>query len=674
MTAKRFNKKRTVLAAAILLMLAALVLPAGTAKASGLNEDAAADTAGDSATESGSGSYEDSDPDDYITKRFDVTATADTDHTVHITEVIDVQFVQGHHGISRYIPQNHDEYKIKNLKCEGEEYSVSSENGDRVLRVGDEDKLVYGDQEYVVSYDLVFRRDQTNDMDTLSVDLLPTGWDTSIREASVRLEMPKPVDPDAYEFYLGFYSSTGFPEGNTAETSDDGKTVTFELSNLKKGWGLTVYAMLEEGYWENAPVWMTYSQIWVVIVAGMGAAAVLLYIFFGRDPKSVETVEFYPPDNLTPAEVGYIIDGTVDDSDMGSMILYFASKGCLKIREYKKNKFELIKLRDLDETEKPFARTLFRGFFGKRRMNKNKEIVVRMDSLPKSMYDTVTAAKSQVTDYYAAHRMFRGVSTAMRYVCLIAECLLYGGTLLLTSDISWLFVIAAEALLIAGMAFLVSGYDRRKSSGSGTTAAKIIAGAALMVCATLMVLYKLMIDFVGAGDLDIRTCLAILKYTITPGQILTAVLFPVLAAVIFLCGLFMPCRTKEGAALYGRILGFRNFIRDAEYDKMKELSDRDPEYFYTIMPYAYVLGMSTEFAKKFADIQIKSPDWYESGFGDDFRVSPIWYGSMIHSMNNSFVSASSHPVDSGGGGFFGGGSSGGGFAGGGGGGGGGGAW
>lgn len=31
---------------------------------------------------------------------------------------------------------------------------------------------------------------------------------------------------------------------------------------------------------------------------------IALWAAFGRDPKIVETVEFYPPEKMTPAEIG----------------------------------------------------------------------------------------------------------------------------------------------------------------------------------------------------------------------------------------------------------------------------------------------------------------------------------------------------------------------------------
>lgn len=649
-TEKRNRRKRIrIIGAAVLAAFVSGAIPVSAASdfaaASGVPVSAAVTAAGTDAA-----SYHDSDPYDYITDRFDVSARADSSHRIHYTEVIDVNFVSGHHGITRYIPENHDIYKVRNLTCEGEPYRVSHDDGNLVIRVGDEDRILTGKKEYVIRYDLVYRKDTRTDRDTLSIDLLPTGWGTSIREATAALTMPKDVDPDSYRIYLGLYGKTD-PAGNDDFTiSSDGKTVSFAKSDLEKGAGMTVDAALPEGYWEGAPTWLKYSQILRFAAVLMAAVSVILYLIFGRDPEVVRTVEFYPPDQMTPAEVGYVIDGSVDDGDMGSMILYFASKGYLKIREYKKKKYELIRLRPVESSEKPFAAALFRGLFKGVPADKNGETAVRMDRLPEDLYTAVSGAKSSLNDYFAEHKVFRTASSVLRYICLLFAGILYGGTVFASarnSSGAVLAVLAAEVFLLIGFAFVCDGYDRRRSSGRGKTAGRFIAGGVLLILSAAVIL--LMIGKLSAG-------------------------FLIVTAVILICGIFMPARTKEGAALYGKVLGFRDFIRDAEYEKMKELSDQDPEYFYTIMPYAYVLGMSTQFAEKFAEMHLKNPDWYESDFRGGFFFSPIWYGSMMNSMSHSFVSAAARPIDSGGGSFDSGSFSGGGFSGGGGGGGGGGAW
>lgn len=50
----------------------------------------------------------------------------------------------------------------------------------------------------------------------------------------------------------------------------------------------------------------------------------ILWLLFGREPRYTTTVEFYPPEGMTPAEMGYLIDGSIDDKDIMSMIVYYA--------------------------------------------------------------------------------------------------------------------------------------------------------------------------------------------------------------------------------------------------------------------------------------------------------------------------------------------------------------
>lgn len=124
-------------------------------------------------------------------------------------------------------------------------------------------------------------------------------------------------------------------------------------------------------------------------------------------------------------------------------------------------------------------------------------------------------------------------------------------------------------------------------------------------------------------------------------------------------------RTKAGNQVYGQILGFKEFIKKAELDRLKMLVEENPGYYYDIMPYAYVLGLSDQWIENFETMHMPEPDWYS---GRDPFGDAIFY-SMVRSAN-----ACATPPETSGGGSSGGGFSGGGFSGGGSGGGGGGAW
>ena len=143
----------------------------------------------------------------------------------------------------------------------------------------------------------------------------------------------------------------------------------------------------------------------------------------------------------------------------------------------------------------------------------------------------------------------------------------------------------------------------------------------------------------------------------------------IICIISFVFSFFIRKRTDEAVDILGKINGFKNFLETAEKDKLEALVDDDPAYFYNILPYAYVLGVSDKWMKKFESIAVEPPQWY-------YGYCPYNYIMFSHFMRDTMNTASnamvSMPVQSGSGGSFS--SGGGGFAGGGAGGGGGGSW
>ncbi|HOZ54064.1 MAG TPA: DUF2207 domain-containing protein, partial [Bacilli bacterium] len=132
----------------------------------------------------------------------------------------------------------------------------------------------------------------------------------------------------------------------------------------------------------------------------------------------------------------------------------------------------------------------------------------------------------------------------------------------------------------------------------------------------------------------------------------------------------MKKRTKYGNDMLGRIRGFRNFLETAEKPKLEALVNENPTYFYDILPYTYVLGVSSIWMKKFESIAIVPPTWYDSN--DVFNI--VYFNSFMNNTITSATSTMTSRPQSSGSSFGGGGFSGGGFSGGGSGGGGGGSW
>lgn len=139
---------------------------------------------------------------------------------------------------------------------------------------------------------------------------------------------------------------------------------------------------------------------------------------------------------------------------------------------------------------------------------------------------------------------------------------------------------------------------------------------------------------------------------------------------MIICLVYLPKRTKYGNEMLGKLKGFKNFLETAEKEKLEAMVLDNPNYFYDILPFTYVLGVSDKWIKKFETISLQAPTWYNSP--NAFDVST--FGTFVNSTMVSAQSAMSSSPSSDSGGGSSGGSSGGGSSGGGSGGGGGGSW
>lgn len=161
----------------------------------------------------------------------------------------------------------------------------------------------------------------------------------------------------------------------------------------------------------------------------------------------------------------------------------------------------------------------------------------------------------------------------------------------------------------------------------------------------------------------IRTMMTVL----TTLGLVTGSLFLAFAAFVF--GRNLPRKTKEGVKAKNIAFSLRNFLRSQER-QLTFQADKQM-MFEKLLPYAVVFGVEKIWAKRFADLDLKPPEWYLAY--DQRRFNSVIFTNNLNSSLSSFKSAALPPTSTRStSGFFSGFS--GGFSGGGGGGGGGGSW
>ena len=73
--------------------------------------------------------------------------------------------------------------------------------------------------------------------------------------------------------------------------------------------------------------------------------------------------------------------------------------------------------------------------------------------------------------------------------------------------------------------------------------------------------------------------------------------------ISFFITIFMTRRSRFGEDIRTEIDGFKHFLEVVEKNKLEELVEEIPNYFYKILPYTYVLGISKKWINKFEDIK-----------------------------------------------------------------------
>lgn len=585
----------------------------------------------------------------FTTQAFDVNVVTEENHVFHVSEEIQVDFSEHRHGLYRYIPNGGRYYGIRNIKVPGYTYEVYSESGSTVIQIGDPDYTVYGPQTYRITYDIVGYRDDDDTKDFLSLDLLPTGWTTAIESANIRIEFPKEIDN--IESFVGAYGSTEDP-AEYFDVTDTGLVYTaVSKQTLPRGLGLTIKADLPEGYWVDPYSRDSCLLLLCGLLAVMGMLMLLLWLFVGRDDPIIQTVEFYPPEDLDPLETAYVGNGGVRAKDISSLLLYFAGKGYLRVQEEGKKNFSVIRMSDMDPHERGHSRKLFQKLF-------SRSYEVNLRRLPTGFGDVAAEIPGEVRNimenrkpsFSTASRACRALGLAFCLLIPLAAILSYG----------WLSFWYNIAAVFAGFVLSIV----------------IFISMATLVPITDSFRARKRPVRIGIGFIVMLAAIAAEAYMILRDYPVLALIFvcAILAAVV--ATIFVHKRMNN--ELYGRVLGFREFIRTAEYDRLKMLSDEDPEYFFNIMPYACVFGMSTKWAEKFASFKIPQPSWYSTtnGTWDPF-FAHYMYMNTGHAISSAVaghyraigadVLAGAVDSVSHGGGFSGGGFSGGGFGGGGGG-------
>jgi uncharacterized membrane protein YgcG len=568
---------------------------------------------------------------DFVIDHYQVDIDVLENNVYNISEVIDVNFSSQRHGIYREIPLKFDDMTVvvSNISVPGHAVSVSKDRRTATIRIGSADSYVFGKQRYSINYTYDVGADSLSDMDEFNHNLIGNQWGTSIAAVDFTIQMPKAFNADDVNVTSGVFGST---DNTKATWQVNGNRISGRtLEPLMSREGLTLALPLPEGYWVGAQThgnasWfitlLGYPLYFLVILISAG-----IWYRKGRDNRLFPTVEFEPPEGMTPAEVGYVIDGRVDSKDVTSLIIYWAEKGYLSIEEetsgalmFKREKLILTKLKDIDPAAKGYEKDLFQTLF-----QFGDGTTVSTKDLVNKFYRVVSLTKSDITKsftedperriYVKGTKRFTMLTSVLAALPIIT-ILFQGFYVLMESPWPALLFSVPFSLFLLIQSFTVGSVLTGQSGKASLVFSFIFGGFSLFFFAMMCVI---------EGEVSM------VKYG--------AAVLTTIATSIFVA--LMSRRTPYGDRVLERTLGFKEFINSAEKDKLEALFESNPSYFYDILPYAMVLGLSDKWSAQFDGMAVSPPTWYRGSDTAAFSA-----GSFSNRLDGSFKSINSSMTSS----------------------------
>jgi uncharacterized protein (TIGR04222 family) len=325
-----------------------------------------------------------------------------SDGHLKITETIDYDFGSTrHHGIFRTIPTRfpYDEvndriYPIDDVSAQSDapdDVDVSEEGSFTKIRVGDPDVEISGRHTYTLTYRVEGALNAFPDHDELYWNAIGDEWQAPIERARVTVTAPGSIQ--RVTCFQGYQGSTE----PCARSEARGETATFSPGRpLDPFEGMTVVvATPKGGVAEPVPVlderWSAERAFSLnagtatavaVLLAVLGGTLFRLWSREGRDRRFLGSpidqvmgttsgeaemvplgegdfeapVEFAPPENVRPGQIGTLLDERANVIDVTATIVDLAGRGFLLIQEiprhglFSKADWNLIRL-EKDETE-----------------------------------------------------------------------------------------------------------------------------------------------------------------------------------------------------------------------------------------------------------------------------------------------------------------------------------
>ena len=289
--------------------------------------------------------------------------------------------------------------------------------------------------------------------------------------------------------------------------------------------------------------------------------AVLYWAIFLRCRPVRRITSAAAPEGFSAGQMGAVLH--MQGADLTMMVFTWAQLGYLSIGRGRGNHILLYRQMDMGNERSGFEQKCFRSLFGRR------NVVDTEDMHYVEQWEKVSRMNPGIQELVhpktGNRKIFRALAALVGLFCGVGV----GIAISAGAALQWMWVIL---LAIAG--FLVSWHIQMWAEGLFLWRKKGIWTALV-----LSVLWLVLCIFAGVFPMGIWTLL-----------------------FQFVAGLFCAFggrRTYAGMQASAEVLGLRRYLRKLHREDLQRICRNNPDYFFTVLPYAMVLGADKRFAGLF---------------------------------------------------------------------------
>lgn len=558
---------------------------------------------------------------DYIIGNHEVNITIDENNIYNIVENFSVYYLRPSRGITLNIPlvrkiyNNENMYatrkaQISNVKLKADQKLETSKSESNYKIKVDSDKSLTGIERYTLSYTYDCGNDPFNATDSFFYNSIE-GFNVPVLKTSFSINLPKTFNSSNIKLSISGveYDVIGtkiYGNYNSVLNPTDQFNIQIDL---------------EEGYFVKREVNDTLKNIYYIPIC-VTALFIILWIFLGHNFKCrKKKTKSSLPEGLNPLDINYIYNGKTKDNGISALFLSLLNKGYISLED-SNNGYIVNRVKEIDDNEDEFERMLYDELFNEKtylKVNTSASSIAKNrlkkltnsdenNSINNEYYDAVTEHDirnhfKQSTDIIKRKEDLDNNPEFYKN----GNIFMYIGFII--AVIEYIFITTVPYLSI----YKFSGFNMSKIIFLILPIIFLIAGFILLK-KNIKIKYIIIASFV-ISFINILLMLAKGFYQpIKETSLLLYIIDLVMIIVLLFFSISFKKRTKYGNDLYKNVVYFSNFIQTIDDDKIENFMKKDLDYFYSILPYAYALGMGNVWVKKFKNVSIYQPCWYIGDF------------------------------------------------------------